>query len=141
MATHAQSYFRGSEGVNVSDFCGQVSFGGYQGHWNLGFNSVPMGIPSGLMPPELFRSREADNDIDSDSDSDGVIVNVGATTIEPEQGFRPRGLIFSIGPMEDNVLYSDGMSLDSLESETSDDEGNCMHFATHPPDPGGLNSS
>ena len=105
----------------------------------MGFNSVHMGIPSGLMPPELFRSREASND--SDSDSDGVIVNAGATTIEPEQRFRPRGLIFSIGPMEDNVLYSDGMSLDSLESETSDDEGNCMHFTTHPPDPGGLDSS
>ena len=61
-------------------------------------------------------------------------MNVGASTIEPEQGFRPRGLIFSIGPMEDDILYSDGVSLSSLDSETSDDEGNCipMHFPTHP---------
>ena len=75
--------------------CEQVSFGEYPRSWNLSFDSVPMGVsvpypPRG--PPELFRTEVENDDNDSgSSDSDiiflsnpsRVIVNIGASVIEP----------------------------------------------------------
>ena len=50
MATNAD--FNGCEGVDDSDFCGQVSYDGYQGQGNLGFDLVTMGITSVPTPAE-----------------------------------------------------------------------------------------
>ena len=105
--------------------CEGVNYHGYPRHWNLGITSVAMGLPG------LGRIGEESSDCsDSDSDSEitflsnpgRVIVNVRSSPCDQDQEVIPRGLFFSIGPLEDNRLDSEGESFESLSSELLETE-------------------
>ena len=67
-----------------------------------------------------------------------VIVNVGSSPSDQDQGVMPRGLIFSIGPLEDNRLDLEGESFESITPELSEAEEEIylpMCINTNPPHP------